>query len=318
MIDRRFLDIRFTVKGFVSALPNTGYIEYGDQYILSADATSSDYPDAKKDCIAIYTDVNGSSKWTFVKPSHVTSGEVINLATGEILRYGQETNGHPEGWNVVGYMGAAVLPYVVDRAVSSHSEVQGNVGLTYIVYNEDNKVYRVTGTGSTGYEALWTASVGDKVGVISEGKLYTVVDSEGTQKFSNSYTYIPENSLVLSSRTQILYLSSYSTGYDLVPTSQQRSGAGETGGILCTEKHTFTAAEVAAQEITLTNRALSNSIDSLVCFLNGGVHVPETDFSASYDSSSKLITISWEDYSYSWYDSAPRAGEVAVFQYYKE
>lgn len=316
MIDRRFLDIRFTVKGFISNFSSISASD-GDQYILSADLDQTSYPGGKKDCIAIYQD-----GWKFVKPNYRTATEVINLSTGEILKYTYHS-GSPYSWDVIGYVGAYILPYVVDKAVSSHADVQGRVGLTYIVTGADNCVYKVTGSGANDHSSLTSIDVGQKVGVVEYGKTYTVISNEGTAQFSSDkYEYIAENTLVLSRYTQNLYMSGYSTGDDLVPANQQRNSAGEQTGTLCVEKHVFTAAEIAAQSLTLNNPALENAVDTLMCFFNGNVHMMHpnngtNDFDAVRDSSTGLIRILWQSDGFNWYTSAPREGEIAIFQYYK-
>ncbi len=317
LIDRRFLDIRITVKGFISNFNGLSTTD-GDQYILSADLDQTSYPGGKKDCIAIYQD-----RWIFVKPNHKTATEVINLSTGEILKYTYHSNYTSYySWDVIGYVGAYILPYVVDKAVSSHSAVQGRVGLTYIVTGADNHVYKVTGTGANDYSSLSSIDIGQKIGVVEDGRTYTVISNEGTAQFSSDkYEYIAENTLVLSRYTQNLYMSSYSTGEDLVPANQQRNSAGEQTGTLCVEKHVFTAAEIAAQRLTLNNPALENAVDTLMCFFNGNVHMyyenSNDDFYASRDNSTGLISIQWNSESYKWYTSEPRENEVAIFQYYK-
>ena len=318
MIDRRFLDIRITVKGVI---PNFNDISVtdGDQYILSADLDQTSYPGGKKDCIAIYQD-----GWKFVKPNYKTTTEVINLSTGEILKYIKEYAGsqYIYKWETVGTIGALILPYVVDKAVSSHAAVQGRVGLTYIVTGADNHVYKVTGSGANDYSSLSSIDIGQKVGVVESGKTYTVISNEGTAQFSSDkYEYIAENTLVLSRYTQNLYMSGYSTGDDLVPANQQRNSAGEQTGTLCVEKHVFTAAEIAAQRLTLNNPTPENAVDTLMCFFNGNVHMyyenSNDDFYAYRDDSTGLIVIQWNSDSYNWYTSAPREGEIAIFQYYK-
>lgn len=313
LIDRRFLDIAITIKKFTSN-PDNGDHEDGDQFILSADWTS--YPDAKKDCIARYNR-HKRGYWNFIKPSEVFSCEVINLETGEILKYQEDSNDNL-GWQVVGYVGAATFPYVVDEAVSSHSAVQGRVGLTYILPNTDNSVYKVTGSGSNGYTSITSLSPGNKVAVVKDGRIYTIVNSDNTDKFDSNYSYIPAHILVVSSNTQNVYVSAYSTGgYDLVPVNQQRTSAGEATGSLCIERHVFTAAEITAREFYLSSPALESSQYTVVCYMGGSVHIVGEAFICYYNDSTHLLQISWDDdYGY-WYDNSPREGEVAIFQYYK-
>lgn len=194
MLDRRFLDFKFTIKGYAATEPESP--EYGDQYIVSSPWSGES--DAKENCIATYIQRGEYEGWEFTIPNGVTTPELINLATGDVLRYKGE---YPDGsWETIGNLG-----------------------------------------GSGG------------------------------------------------------------------------GGSADTSGLLLTESHTITATEVSNEELTLTTPALANSASSLVCFLAGGVHVAGRDFSVTQNSSTGIIKVAWDDYTYFWNTSAPRVGEVAIF-----
>ena len=314
LIDRRFLNARITVKGFASSAPSEP--GSGDQYIVS-EAWGSSYPDAIVNSIAI----NASGGWEFVKPNAYRSLEVINIATGEILKY-YDSNNDPR-WEAISTIGGLILPYVVDRVVTSASELQstyGKIGLTYIYPGEDNKVWKVTGSGENDRTSLDSLAVGNKVGVISTGYIYKVTSNSESTAFDSDYDYIPAHTLVLSVRTQCAYLSANYTGYALVSLTPHRSTGGESQGSIVIERHVFTAAEISAKRVEFNNNIADSNLNKVMCVLNGNIHMHETDFYAEngITNNDSYLYIYWDSSFYSWYDSGPREGEVGIFIYSKE
>ena len=315
MIDRRFLNLQLTVKGFSATKPSSS-VNFGDAYIVS-DASGWDAGASVND-IAKYEYLTGAtnSGWSYTKPTAYASTEVLNLATGEILKYTDSNN----EWETVSHAGMLILDCVVDDEVSSSSslaEAKNIVGNVYIVtYENDNKVYKVTSAGTA--TQLTSISLGKKVGVIDGGYVYHVEkDGSNNLFFSNDYGYAPENTIIYSKYTNNLYVYD---GSNLIPLNPTRTTYGESTGALCTERHVFTATEISNQSVLLNVIVPASKVSETVCFLNGGAHLHGVDFEAervTYNSVYKL-EISWDSGNVNWYTSPPRAGEIAVFQYYKE
>lgn len=316
MIDRRFLDVRITVNGFAESVISNA--TYGDQYIVSK-AWGDSYPNAVVNSIAKL----GPKGWKFTMPSvYVNPLEVVNLATNEILKF----DGSSNTWKAIGTLGGMIVPFVVDKAYSDTAPANtlDKVGEVYIVYglNGDTNVYQIIGEGDKGRKSLGAVGFGQKVVVIENGYIYTVksktVDEAEVNYFNND-GYVPVNSLILSQRTQNVYLSAPSSNYKLASLTPQMNTAGENQGTLTIIPHTFTAEEVANKKVVFNDIVEEKNYNRVICFIGGNVCVANIDFGVGRLNTNDYRPIVYGSNSdYSWYHNFPAAGEVGIFMYFKK
>ena len=342
MLDRRFLDARITIDGFLASPP--AYPEYERNYILAAD-WGEQYPDAVKGSIATYhyTWVNGTRtyKWVFTKPNQNTTMEVINIATGEILRYGIISSSYSTyGWITVGHVNGLRIPFVVDAVFDKNppTNTSENIGLVYIVtnLNDDTKVYQITreAEGDAGRKVLGILTLGQKIIVKSREYFYIVktktvseTNEETEEETERLVSYldvatisdgitpeIPQNTLIFATETKNVFLTDKNRS--LFPLKAHLTNAGDSSGILTVKRHVFTATEINTRRIDFSDVVLAENLDKTMCFMNGNVHVHAADFIAAL--SSNQLYVYWDSPSHNWYDNPPREGEVGIFMYFKE
>ena len=323
MIDRRFLNVRITVKGLAETAPSNPN-SVGDQWIVSK-AWGDSYPNAQVNSIAAYE--NGG--WKFTMPSSYSASlEVINLATNEILKWDYSNN----TWKAVGSLGGLIYPFVVDNAYASNKVPENTldkVGEVYIVseLDGDTNVYQITGAGESGRKSLGKVGLGQKVAVIKHGNVYTVksktvtnADSgeQSTVNYFYSDGYVPVNTLIFAQKTQNVYLSAPLTNYDLISLTTSINAAGENQGTLTIVPHTFTAEEVQDKRVNFTDVVESKNLNKVMCFIGGNVCVHGVDFTAYVNTNDGNLYINASNSNLSWYSNFPSAGEVGIFMYFKK
>ena len=320
MIDRRFIDTRLTVYGFAAGVPYAP--RYGDQWIVSQ-AWGDSYPYAVVNAIAKY-DVRG---WHFTNPSQNSSLEVINLDTNEILRFEDGI------WKPISSLGGYIYPFVVDAAYKTNppENTIDNIGQVYIVFdlNDDCNVYKITGVGEKGRTSLGALALGQRVALRS-GYEYKVAsrvvtnEDTGESRNANYFTQgnaVPIHSLILSQRTQNVYLSGVSAGQKLISLTPQIDTAGQYTGTFTIVTHTFTADEIKNRTIIFPDTIADINAARVICFLSGSACVHGIDFYASRNDSyhgDYRLKVYWNSSSYAWYENSPREGEVGIFMYFKE
>lgn len=167
-MDRRFLDVRLTVDGVVTAPAKT---TVGTQYLVASSNATGDF--AGKEGNVAYRTANG---WKFFRPA-VGQMEVFSLNDFRIHRY------EPTGWVAYdissGKVKGAVNSLVISADVTGGDElpVPTTVGQK-LVDTGSLKVYTSTGTSAaTDWDEGVNASIGDRFASVTDHKIYYVEDN---------------------------------------------------------------------------------------------------------------------------------------------
>lgn len=167
-MDRRFLDVRLTVDGVVTAPAKT---TVGTQYLVASSNATGDF--AGKEGNVAYRTADG---WKFFKPA-VGQMEVFSLNDFRIHRY--ETT----GWTAYDISSGKVKGAVISLATSA--DITGGDSLPVptsvgqkLVDTGSLKVYTSTDTESASdWDSGVAASVGDRYASVTDHKIYYVEDN---------------------------------------------------------------------------------------------------------------------------------------------
>lgn len=283
-VDRRFLNVRLSVRGVVNDSAET---VNGIQFIVGA-VPAGNFAGAATNDIAVYDGYKNA--WGFYKPA-VDMMEIMNIAAGQYQRW----NGTAwENIAAIGGGGGGVnencVPPVIN-IVATGTSTPANAAVGDIFLNTDTGTL-FTATGVDTWNAGVTTSDGDRYASKTNGQIYT--RAEGA--FAG---VIPVNgSIFMATEPDTLYIYDGGTTsflpVGLVPdatyTSKGKVSVSNTGGLkvdngvisvqrrTLTIQHTLTSSEVSARSFTLPHAILTGSELSVAASVGGVAQVAGVDF----------------------------------------
>ncbi len=246
--DRRFLNVKFSVKGIVNEPPVS--VLSGDQYIVGANPAGA-FANASANSIAIY---NGTA-WKFI-PASVNHFEVLNLDTSEILDW----NG--SAWASVVSLASSYFAPVLDVIETGATLPATATTGDKFLNTTDNKIY--TATAENTWDSGTAISNNDRYVSLTSKKLYPNIS-------------IPDGTIFLCKSDKSLW-SYDATADELIKFDFS------SGNVAISETHTLTAAEILAKSFTLNHPIAQGTENSILLFLGGVAQVINVDFEISGNS----------------------------------
>ena len=279
MLDRRFLNVSLSVLAVANEPAADPYV--GAQYIVGPDPAGV-FADAAPNSIARY---NGSA-WVFYAP-RAGRLEVINVATGELLRW------DGSAWKRVISLGgshstaAAVIP---TGQVLPENPAPGEKFLN----TADGKIYTADDNGQ------WDNGTPLQQGVqyisSTDGKIYSA-DGEGTLVEDTP----ADGSVIFNKNNGSLY------AYDADQAAFLKVSSAPAEHV--TETHSLSAEEAAAKSFSLNHTVAQGQELNILCFVSGVAQAAGIDFSAAGSS------ISWNSLGLD--DIGLEAGDIFIVHYVK-
>ena len=256
--DRRFLIVNLTIAGIANE-PAANPVE-GTQYIVGSEGTGA-FADAAANSIARY---DGTS-WTFTAPK-VGALEVLNEATGEILRY------TGTAWEPITILGDKFVAPVLDIVPSGDTLPASAEEGDKFLNTDDAKIY--TATAEDTWDSGTALSEGDRYASSTDFQIYTYEDDALVEEA------IVDNALFVNKADNCIYV------YDTEANAITRTGAPQKD-TTTVEAHTAVAADITNKSFTLTNSIKAGHESEVILFLGGVALTEGKDFTASGN------TISW-------------------------
>lgn len=250
MLDRRFLSVSLTVQGIVNA-PADNPTE-GVQYIVGSNPAGV-FAGEPVNSIARYKD----SDWHFIIPAN-DGLEVLNTATGEILRYdGAE-------WIAVVSCSVSVAPVHAVIPSGNSLPVLASAGEAFL-NTATAKLHTATGVNT--WDTGTITPNGSRYASTTDFKIY--------QSDGNSLTATPilDGVLFFNKEEGAVYVFDAA-----IPALVRLSGMSAVSSSAVTEIHILTAEEVTAKSFMLQNSVASGHEANALLFISGVAQAAGFDF----------------------------------------
>ena len=292
-VDRRFLDVRLTIDGVVTAPVKTAV---GTQYLVAATGATGDF--AGQEGKLAYRAATG---WKFYS-NFSGQLELFNLDDNKIYRYEIADGETDPSWGAHSFG----VDDISDRITGPVLAVRKTgTALPATCEKDDIFVDVLAGkvhvaTAADTWDAGTAASEGDRYASSTDHKIYTF-DGEDFVGVA-----VADGAMFLSKEDDNIYSYDATSG-EFVNLTSAKDNVKRT----ITVTHTITAEEVTAKGFDLPKLAVL--ADGVLCSLSGVVQTPAADYTVA--NANDTSTLSWDGLGL---EPLVMAGDVAVLSYNTE